>query len=256
MVVDEILGLIISDPVKALLAIEGLKKAGKLTKELFKNYSSAFQERQKFKKFGCTPSDLLVKKLLKIDDTPSFICLKAMLVKHPTLKLARVGLYLEKLSIEGKTKELHETRNEVEYEIKDNHGDVGETFLNLASSGILSDLIKNLDNLQKNENLTKEEITRKYEYSVKKLDEITIWISNRDVKANIYLRIKNKLTQLRPDIFMCISAGNATKNAMLVIAKMTSRNTLRKHGYICFSPQISRNNPSKKQYLWTFYRFV
>lgn len=251
--INSILELIPKDTLKALLAIEALKKAGNLTKEVFDKLSKAFIEAQRKKKFGCTVSTELAKKLIKIDSTPDFLKLKGMLKRHPTLKLARIGLYVETLYDTG-------ARDALIYglkgEISENHGPIGMRFLRLGSSGLLSELIDRMKDLQEHENLNTEKITEYYEYSINKLEETSIWVSNSDIDQNVELRITDKMSSMKPQLFMIIAAGYASTKAMKVIAELSNSNVIRRFGYIFFPPKIKGEIEKRKQYLWIFYKFV
>lgn len=249
---EEILALIVSNPAKALLLVESLKLAKQLSDEHLKKIAEKFKDIQKLKKFGCTPSDELAKNLIKIDSTPKFLQLKKLIGKHQTLKLARIGLYLGKLNLEGVKSVVDEIRNE----IIENHGYDGAKLINMGSSGILSESIDALQNVKDEFNLSKSEVIIEYEYSIKKIEYISIWIKSEDVAQNIKIKIINKMEDMRPRLFYVIATGLASSNTAQVIAEMCNKNEIRKRGYMVFSPRIVPFGDATRQYLWTFYSFV
>lgn len=247
--VAKLLELITSNPERALFIIYGAKK---LSQEIWNKISKKYKEVQKLKKFGCTPSDELATKLIKIDGSESFCRLKKIIGNHETLKVVRIGLYLEKLNKEGVTSLVKDIKNE----IWENHSSEGMNLINMGSSGLLSPLIEQLETLKETNKLSKSQLIKEYEYAIQKLDDISIWVNRHDLIENIMLRIKRKMKLMRPKIFFIIAAGNASTKTAEAIAKLNNQNQIRERGYMVFQPQITPFGHQKSQYLWTFYKFV
>ncbi len=251
MEINELLDLIIKNPSQALIVIETLKTAGSLTKEHFKKISKKFKQTQKLKKFGCTPDDEIADKLRKIDSTPEFCRLHKLIGNHPTLRLARIGLYLETLNKEGQTQVVEKIRGQ----IFENHREVGLQFLDIGSSGLMTEVINSLENINNEFNLPKNDLIRKYEYIIQKMKYITIYVDNEQSSQNIELKVSQKMDQF-PEDFYVIATGIASDKTMQVIARMNNQKKFQERGYMLFSPNIKPHGDTKKQYIWTFSRFL
>ncbi|MFA6072781.1 MAG: hypothetical protein WC758_01580 [Candidatus Woesearchaeota archaeon] len=186
---EQLLVLIVNNPEQALVAIEGLKIAGELTKEQFKIISKKFQEAQKLRKFGFTPAKELANKLISIDSTPAYKKLKKLIgTKHPTLRLVRLGLYIETLNKQGRTDLVEKIRSE----IFDNFGEQGFKILDIGSSGLMNEVIETLDNLKKEYDLPEQVLMDRYTYIIARMQFLCVYINNEDLNANIKLKIQKK----------------------------------------------------------------
>lgn len=251
MTIEEILSLIITDPTRALICIEALKAAGTLTSEQWKKISKKFKQAQKLKKFGCTPSNELADSLRKIDSTPKFCKLQKLIGNHPSLRLARIGLYLETLNEKGQTEIVEKIRGQ----IFENHGEAGIQFLDIGSSGLMSEVIDSLENINIQFNLSQYDLVKRYEYIIRKMNYITIYIDNEQSPQNIELKISQKMEQY-PQDFYAVATGLASDKTMQVIAKMSNQKKFQEKGYMFFSPNIRPQGDARKQYIWTFSRFL
>jgi hypothetical protein len=248
---NEILDLIVSNPAQAIAAIEALLTAGKLTKPQLDLLAKKFRDAQQLRKFGITPTQDLAKSLKKIDNSTTFRQLKKLIGKHPTLRLIRVGLYLEQLNLQGSAELVESIRNE----IMEHHGQEGLKIINLGSAGILSDIIDALEDLKKANNLTPIEIIDKYEYLLKRFEDVSLFINKTELPENIEIRIRRMMETTRPQMFFVIAAGSAAVHTQNVLARMITHNRIRERGYMVFQPRVLQFG-DKKQYLWTFYNFV
>lgn len=248
---EQILALISSDPEKALILLEKLWDAGKLTKDLFKKAAKKVRDAQKRKVFGCTPSDKLANNLRRIDTTETYKELKKLIGDHHSLRLARIGLYLETLNKEGKTLVVDQIRDE----IFQNHREAGLQYLDIGSSGLMTEVIDSLKKLQREFNLPQHVLIRRYEYIIRTMRYITSYINNNDHPVIIREKILKQLNRL-PEQFFIIGTGIASDNTMKVIAEMNNVNIFRDKGYIIFPPNIRPHGEDRKQYIWTFTRYV
>lgn len=249
--IEQILSLIVNNPEQALIAIEALKVAGKLTKDEFKILSRKFRDSQKLKHFGCTPSDELADKLRKIDSTPEYQRLKSLIGNHSSLKLARIGLYLETLNEQGATLIVNQIRSE----IVENMGPESMKILDLGSSGLMSKVIDAVKSLKEELNLFQTDVIKRYEYIVRRMELISIYVKNIDTIPNIKLRIEKKIGQM-PEEFFVIASGTASSNTAYAIAQLNVKNVFSDAGYIFLSPNIRPQGKECSQFIWTFYRFV
>lgn len=248
---DEIIALIINNPSAALSVIETLKSTGSLSAVVLKKFSEKFKEIQNNKRFGFSPSADLAKRLYKIDKTPDFIKLKKLIGKHYTLRLVRIGLYLESLNEEG----AHELVKNIREEIALNEDVRSLKLVSMGSSGILSEVIGILEELSTQYGWSQRELVEEYEYILRTYDDIVLFVSSEVPKDNIKIRINNLMGKF-PKIFFVVAAGSAAKHSMVAVAEMNNDNSIRNRGYTFFPPKKKVSSSRREQFTWSFYKFL
>lgn len=248
--ITEIINLLATNPDAAIRLLEGIYYAKQLTKDQFVAISKKIKHGLRQKEFGFSASDELADRLRKIDSTPDYLKLKQLIGNHPTLRLARIGLYLETLNKEGSTRIVNDIRDEI---IK-NHGDDGFKIIDLGSSGLMSGLIESLSDLKSELNLLPYEVVKEYEININKLKFRSLFVKRETSQVELEQEIMKKIKQ-KPSYFHIVAAGNALECPMLVIAKMNAH-IFRDNGYTFISPKIINHGETRKQYIWTFYLFL
>lgn len=230
------------------------EKIGEVSYGFFKIFLKETAENvKKFfvkNKVGFLPEGMDYSDFQKIKTKTSFKQLKFLIGKHETLSIILVGLYIQNLDKERKSKVIEENRQK----IYNKHGPKGVCILNFATTGFIEGYIKWLSDYNIKNNPSQQEIINLYERNLNDWQERTIFVQTVMQPNTIMEKIIGKMNMGKEAFFVFASKG-AIKNVEEAIKNKYKENNLflEEQGYD-FSTESLNNNSEER--VWIFERTI
>jgi len=218
--------------------------AGKFLGDALKYAYEKLKQKQLEGKYLFTPKPSELEELKNIENSDLYLRTEQLLGFSPLFGILRLGIFINHLKEqEGRESKILEVRERVFKK----YGDGGIRVLNLASTGELSYVLKDLNIYYQNKRCDKLELCRLFEYILKRWKEITIFVKSENSQEDIERMIKLKIGEDYPYFFV-FSYGSASKDAYLIVAKLTVSNFFFEKKYL---PQL-RHHKKNEDYAWVF----
>lgn len=215
--------------IKDLIILSNLAGKANVTKEWINEQIRKYNDGKKY--FGYIPKNKeLSIALSKAESSGAYHQLVSCVGKdYLLLRFFVIGLYIHELNKEGRRKRINEIRGE----IHEKYRKPGLHILNISSTGALPSIIKYLNDLKVDENLSRYELQGELDKIRSDWDRITIFVTNKHILKEVEGEIVNKMDS-KERVFFVFGIGGPGKAGLIAasaIANLHNEELIRKKGY-------------------------